>query len=1454
MPPAPSADVLNGITPPPPTPVAATITTPTAPPILPTIVREGVNSIPNQIASILVNNYSYSNQLSTRTNDQKSIMSTNLKGDNLIDFATVNDLMEDLDVLSLFDPLSTDSTSPNNCSSTSPTTSSSPESTSASTTSNNTSSPCKSTATTATITTTSSATSSTASSTSESESAIAVTSSSCKSKVQVQCGKRITIVKRNSRTCDSLSLFENKLRKLRSKYKFDDHKSNTGLVISPIIETQYHGSLSIKLIIYTTLRESPVTFTCNVNSTIEHIISQVICTIFEDVSSVNFDTYLLKVFDRSEYFASKSSLMDYAYVLECHKFDRDVKLTLVRASDCSRIFARTAQDDVEFEQTMSADVLLPDKIKNSFIKIDYETVSTLIETFDREVDRLLDSLKLDCDSQNVTRHQGVKQAVQAICSVLGRQTSEQLRIHLNDFTNRVESLTGSIKDSPGTTSHTRHRSSQDIELIQVTIEKLYSEVLEMIRLYSETFPVNFTVDLPSDEVTRITEKQNSPVKYSIDCHESFICWIGQVSQPSIDWSTSFRKFCLQIELWHGENKLAAITSEKQYLQAGILKFQQIVFEELITIESVSLAKLPRETCIYFSIIGYEYLDPDSVVNNSTNQESMSLLAMAILKLFDAQGKLLQGPQLLPMWTRNYINNDNRFSINTNCYESDAPILSINLFPTLNQDNIIFPPVGPEANLLLNRRPSSSSSSSANSWVKNEGNSSSHPEFNSAVQSHIYEILHRNPTDELLSDDKVMLWGYRGALRPIPSALPKVLLSYDSVWDYYSLRSLYDMIDSWTTLPPIDAMHLLLPSYPDLYVRKMAVTWLKALGADGLIDFLPQVIQAIRFEPYLDSPLIWYLLESALTNVRVAHSLYWLLKENFDDPLIGFRTGIIANSLMAIVGSGLSEMFENEETFTDKLTHVSQMLKKTKENSRLSSMHARLESVDEYLKELTHGVCLPLSPSAIVSGLNISTCSYFTSHTLPLKLSFKPASDLIESVNTLPASSSPTPFTSTSSTAVSGSSRANETYIETIFKIGDDLRQDTLTMQIIRIMDKLWLKEGLDLKIVTFNCVSTDHRQGFVEMISSAETLRKIQQEQGLAGTFNERSISEWLRKHNTYELNYRSAVENFIHSTAGYIVATYILGVCDRHNDNIMITTSGHLFHIDFGKFLGDVQMLGLIARDRVPFVLTSDMAYVINGGPTENPVIFKYFVGLCCEAFATIRKHSNLFLTLFSLMACSSIPGVTNESIKFVYRALLPHLSTEEATAEFTRKINASLKAKSVQLNFLVHTISQMRFTGDHNDQRLLSFVPNRVTFDENSKINSVSILSYYKKYEPEKHYYFIVKVDRSHQRDPSFVSRTFSEFYEFYSKITTKFPLVPFPNLSSGPPIGRSNTQEATEKRKKSLDKFLKKLMSFSDEITHCDLVYTFFQPLLRDQEFEADPEKAFNRKKNNKVEKIM
>jgi phosphatidylinositol-4-phosphate 3-kinase len=159
-----------------------------------------------------------------------------------------------------------------------------------------------------------------------------------------------------------------------------------------------------------------------------------------------------------------------------------------------------------------------------------------------------------------------------------------------------------------------------------------------------------------------------------------------------------------------------------------------------------------------------------------------------------------------------------------------------------------------------------------------------------------------------------------------------------------------------------------------------------------------------------------------------------------------------------------------------------------------------------------------------------------------------------------------------------------------------------------------------------------------------------------------------------------------------------------------------------------------------------------------------------------------------------------------------------------------------SVQLNFIVHSLAQLRFTGDHNDnQRLLSFVPKTCTRETESRILSCAIVAYFKKYDPEKEYFFVVRVTREDcQKDPQRVSRSYQEFYEFYQKLSSLFPLAPI-NLSRGSSFGRSNTQEMAEKRKNLINSFLRQLTMCTEEISHSDLVYTFFQPLLRDQELE-------------------
>ena len=95
-------------------------------------------------------------------------------------------------------------------------------------------------------------------------------------------------------------------------------------------------------------------------------------------------------------------------------------------------------------------------------------------------------------------------------------------------------------------------------------------------------------------------------------------------------------------------------------------------------------------------------------------------------------------------------------------------------------------------------------------------------------------------------------------------------------------------------------------------------------------------------------------------------------------------------------------------------------------------------------------------------------------------------------------------------------------------------------------------------------------------------------------------------------------------------MATFVLGIGDRHNDNIMVTKSGHLFHIDFGHFLGNFKSKFGVKRERAPFVFTSEMKYVM--GDKKAPR-FISFERLCCLSYNVLRRHASLFIVLFKLV-----------------------------------------------------------------------------------------------------------------------------------------------------------------------------------------------------------------------------
>ncbi|XP_023364510.1 phosphatidylinositol 4-phosphate 3-kinase C2 domain-containing subunit gamma [Otolemur garnettii] len=568
------------------------------------------------------------------------------------------------------------------------------------------------------------------------------------------------------------------------------------------------------------------------------------------------------------------------------------------------------------------------------------------------------------------------------------------------------------------------------------------------------------------------------------------------------------------------------------------------------------------------------------------------------------------------------------------------------------------------------------------------------------------------------------------------------------------------------------------------IRKVAVGQLDRLLNDELLEYLPQLVQAVKFEWNLESPLVQLLLHRSLQSIQIAHSLYWLLNNAQNEVYFKSWYQKLLAALQFCAGKALSDEFSKEKKLIKILGDIGQKVKSASDHQRQEVLKKEIDRLEEFFQD--GNTChLPLNPALCVKGIDHDACSYFTSNALPLKITF---------INANPVGRN----------------------ISIIFKAGDDLRQDMLVLQIIQVMDNIWLQEGLDMQMIIYRCLSTGKDQGLVQMVPDAVTLAKIHRHSGLIGPLKENTIKKWFSQHNHLKADYEKALRNFFYSCAGWCVVTFILGVCDRHNDNIMLTKSGHMFHIDFGKFLGHAQTFGGIKRDRAPFIFTSEMEYFITEGG-KNPQHFQDFVELCCQAYNIVRKHSRLLLNLLEMMLHAGLPELSGiQDLKYVYNTLRPQDTDLEATSHFTRKIKESLECFPVKLNNLIHTLAQM--------STISPAKPTSQTFPQEScllstarSIQRATILGFSKK--PTNLY--LIQVTQSNH-ETSLTEKSLDQFSRLHSQLQKQFPSLTLPEFPHWWHLPFTNSDH---KRFSDLNHYMEQILNGSHEVANSDCILNFF-----------------------------
>ena len=116
---------------------------------------------------------------------------------------------------------------------------------------------------------------------------------------------------------------------------------------------------------------------------------------------------------------------------------------------------------------------------------------------------------------------------------------------------------------------------------------------------------------------------------------------------------------------------------------------------------------------------------------------------------------------------------------------------------------------------------------------------------------------------------------------------------------------------------------------------------------------------------------------------------------------------------------------------------------------------------------------------------------------------------------------------------------------------------------------------------------------------------------------------------------FEKMLNSYINSCAGYCVVTYILGIGDRHLENLMIDNKGRLFHIDFGYILG---------KDPKPYPppikLCKEMVNLMGGRDSKK---YEEFKQKCVNAYWVLRENAKVIVNMFYLMIDSGIPELNN-------------------------------------------------------------------------------------------------------------------------------------------------------------------------------------------------------------------
>ncbi|XP_045112601.1 phosphatidylinositol 4-kinase alpha-like [Portunus trituberculatus] len=491
-----------------------------------------------------------------------------------------------------------------------------------------------------------------------------------------------------------------------------------------------------------------------------------------------------------------------------------------------------------------------------------------------------------------------------------------------------------------------------------------------------------------------------------------------------------------------------------------------------------------------------------------------------------------------------------------------------------------------------------------------------------------------------------------AVSHIPDALQYLATSENIYSDIPELNYML----TWAAVPPVKALAFFSRQYsPHPLTAQYAVRVLTNYPPDVLMFYIPQLTQALRYDT------MGYVTELIKTAGKksqlLLHQLIWNMETNKFRDEEGHEKdadlfdGIenLEKTMLANLSGPAKQFYEREFDFFGKVTNISAIIKPYPKGPERKK--ACLDALRDLL--LQPGCYLPSNPDSVILDIDRNSGTPMQSAAkAPYLARFKVRKCGIMELEKQGMAVSSGQCVSTNIGPV--------IWQAAIFKVGDDVRQDMLALQVISLFKNIFQTVGLDLFLYPYCVVATSPGCGVIECVPNAKSRDQIGRgtDTGMCQYFLDLYGDENSPK-------FQQARSNFVKSMAAYSIVGFLLQIKDRHNGNIMLDTDGHIIHIDFG-FMFESSPGGNLGFEP-DIKLTEEMLMVMGGKVEAAP--FRWFVELCIKGYLAVRPYREAIVSLVSLMLDTGLPCFRGQTIRQLRSRFTPQ-STEKEAAQYMLNI----------------------------------------------------------------------------------------------------------------------------------------------------------------------------------------